>query len=847
MQSPISPISTWRPKALITPSSPAQSPMSPQGPLDETAIPFFFWNGKAWMSSFNEHVHFAFGNRVDTSSGAASPTSRRRTLSEPHRFTVITQNCWFSEFFQEERAAGLLHLLKQRSADFVCLQEVTSALLEVLLADEWVRANYVVSDYSLRTLASYGTVILCRPDPEHLRLYKLPSTMGRKLLVAEYNIDQHKLVVATIHLESMSHSVKPRQKQLNIIFNVLNAYFNPQASLSTGGGGSSGHSPRSNASGSPMVRSAWGPPTTTTSHAMMSPAVGGGEMLSPSSRPPRHSIKSHRTRYSWAAVVESTREVKGWCDNHTVSEHPAGPSSPRSPLASPKSGANGKARPPTGAASTTASSSTPITPGAAPTKPMAILVSSVSGNVTHSTPQSPIGRPEGLAPLQASVSTDFSSTATTASPSPVSSLPSPTSPHFDGHLSKSASLDALRRFPSDMSVASSMAAGPTLQFPSRYQHSPSRSPAQGEGHNALFSPLRSRVPPDTRALQTSFSWSSDYQRSSQRPSRSETTEPSSAHPNQPASNGSTNSPKRPPTFAELLSGQAWSATPRAPRPLPSSSSSLSSSLSAMNESDDSATPSSSNPTSPDSKRGKFSVPAPPNSESSESSHPHLMIRSPSSFPLSPVAQTHLSISSSQHSLAPSQFAEARDAKVTVLLCGDFNMCHRSHENEAIETSGFTDVWPFLRPNEPGWTENTDVNLMRVEKKKSRKMVRYDRMLLRSEVVLSQHNATSPSGSVTFASSQAPYATPMSQAPSLSSPHHALSPKSSALAVPVMSTELSSSSSAASLGPSRPCVPAAIELLGTAPITPSCFRDAKAARDNIWLSDHFGLCATFLLD
>ena len=70
-------------------------------------------------------------------------------------------------------------------------------------------------------------------------------------------------------------------------------------------------------------------------------------------------------------------------------------------------------------------------------------------------------------------------------------------------------------------------------------------------------------------------------------------------------------------------------------------------------------------------------------------------------------------------------AVVRPAADAVVL-GDFNM--RDAENGRI-TAPFRDVWPALRPDEPGYTEDTTINHMRYDMKDKHRHVRFDRVLL----------------------------------------------------------------------------------------------------------------------
>jgi tyrosyl-DNA phosphodiesterase 2 len=62
-----------------------------------------------------------------------------------------------------------------------------------------------------------------------------------------------------------------------------------------------------------------------------------------------------------------------------------------------------------------------------------------------------------------------------------------------------------------------------------------------------------------------------------------------------------------------------------------------------------------------------------------------------------------------------------------IVLGDFNM--RDEENDRI-VAPFVDVWPALRPHEPGYTEDTSINLMRFDSRGKRRQVRFDRVLLK---------------------------------------------------------------------------------------------------------------------
>ncbi|MEQ8756684.1 MAG: endonuclease/exonuclease/phosphatase family protein [Coleofasciculus sp. G1-WW12-02] len=67
-----------------------------------------------------------------------------------------------------------------------------------------------------------------------------------------------------------------------------------------------------------------------------------------------------------------------------------------------------------------------------------------------------------------------------------------------------------------------------------------------------------------------------------------------------------------------------------------------------------------------------------------------------------------------------------------VLMGDFNFCSSwENENRNLDPR-YQDMWAVLRGDEPGYTEDTDINLMRLQQKQKHKKVRFDRILLHSD-------------------------------------------------------------------------------------------------------------------
>lgn len=160
----------------------------------------------------------------DPSSGTwVEDRAARHVAAPPTALTVVTWNVWFAPYCFEPRCRALLEVVRAQLPDVVCLQEITLDSLEMLLAEPWVRAEYRVSDARGDTFDSYGVVILSRLPVRALAIHELPSHMGRRLLVAELDTGDSRLVVGTVHLESLKHNRDARAEQLEEVFPRLKA------------------------------------------------------------------------------------------------------------------------------------------------------------------------------------------------------------------------------------------------------------------------------------------------------------------------------------------------------------------------------------------------------------------------------------------------------------------------------------------------------------------------------------------------------------------------------------------------------------------------------------------------
>lgn len=76
-----------------------------------------------------------------------------------------------------------------------------------------------------------------------------------------------------------------------------------------------------------------------------------------------------------------------------------------------------------------------------------------------------------------------------------------------------------------------------------------------------------------------------------------------------------------------------------------------------------------------------------------------------------------------------QILESECQSDNVIMMGDFNM--RDAE-DGIIVPDYQDAWPVLRPDEPGYTEDTDINHMRFDMKNKHRQVRFDRVLVKGD-------------------------------------------------------------------------------------------------------------------
>lgn len=119
---------------------------------------------------------------------------------------VLTFNIWFDMYARKTRNLEIVALLKDHEPTVVCLQEVLKDFVVLILADEWIREHYMLSN---RTMQGYGCLILLRRrvcfDAE-LRETRITSNMDRELHTVSFTYGPQRtpVHVSTCHFESLS-------------------------------------------------------------------------------------------------------------------------------------------------------------------------------------------------------------------------------------------------------------------------------------------------------------------------------------------------------------------------------------------------------------------------------------------------------------------------------------------------------------------------------------------------------------------------------------------------------------------------------------------------------------------
>lgn len=139
------------------------------------------------------------------------------------RLTTASYNVWFYNDYNELRYAAILGILERCGADVIALQEVNGIFLDKVLAREWVRSGYFVSDIRGDTFRNYGVLILSRIPVVRATLFPLPTDKERSLLVAETRVLGEAFLFGSVHLESKKEAAGLRAVQMKTVFPAMTA------------------------------------------------------------------------------------------------------------------------------------------------------------------------------------------------------------------------------------------------------------------------------------------------------------------------------------------------------------------------------------------------------------------------------------------------------------------------------------------------------------------------------------------------------------------------------------------------------------------------------------------------
>eukprot|EP01088_Endostelium_zonatum_P005387 TRINITY_DN169_c2_g2_i1.p1 TRINITY_DN169_c2_g2~~TRINITY_DN169_c2_g2_i1.p1 ORF type:complete len:590 (+),score=167.89 TRINITY_DN169_c2_g2_i1:74-1843(+) len=143
--------------------------------------------------------------------------------------TFVTWNVWFGNRTEDAEAlrprlSGLFDIISKLEPDFICLQEVTYPINQILQSMPFFQdKGYWISDPTLikDSARPYGVMMLSKhPIIELYQIY-LPTKLGRYFLLAKTRVNNEVIGVITCHWESLDQNVDVRKKQWQVIYSVM--------------------------------------------------------------------------------------------------------------------------------------------------------------------------------------------------------------------------------------------------------------------------------------------------------------------------------------------------------------------------------------------------------------------------------------------------------------------------------------------------------------------------------------------------------------------------------------------------------------------------------------------------
>lgn len=117
---------------------------------------------------------------------------------------------------QHRWKAQLETIFPQEDFDILCLNEVATPYLELLLSQPWIRDNYFVSDIDLQFFQPRGNLIMWKKTVNVAGLYRESGGICRRqaLALAVVTSPSTFSFVTTVHLSAFAAKVHQRRREL---------------------------------------------------------------------------------------------------------------------------------------------------------------------------------------------------------------------------------------------------------------------------------------------------------------------------------------------------------------------------------------------------------------------------------------------------------------------------------------------------------------------------------------------------------------------------------------------------------------------------------------------------------
>eukprot|EP01095_Lingulamoeba_sp_RSL-Kostka_P002772 TRINITY_DN1368_c0_g1_i1.p1 TRINITY_DN1368_c0_g1~~TRINITY_DN1368_c0_g1_i1.p1 ORF type:complete len:328 (+),score=73.46 TRINITY_DN1368_c0_g1_i1:60-1043(+) len=186
------------------------------------------------LNEFEHHIYYPFkySEEIGWIKETEIYNNEENTNNNLEKLTLLTWNIWFDKRTFAQRYPSIMKEIKTHNPHFFCLQEVIPKFLKVFLSDPYIKEHYSIignsdelsSDHS-SLLGSYGVIIFSRIRVKRFVQFPLPSIYGRELLLAETYINDKRVIVSTVHLESKKPMSRNRKLQLEKIFYIFNQLY----------------------------------------------------------------------------------------------------------------------------------------------------------------------------------------------------------------------------------------------------------------------------------------------------------------------------------------------------------------------------------------------------------------------------------------------------------------------------------------------------------------------------------------------------------------------------------------------------------------------------------------------